>query len=843
MKRIFTLATLCSIVAASSACAFQSNVPVEVPRSNLSQAKESLELPAAQTNLIVAQLAQGQDHAADVERKAVIQLVSPESVVPETGDLQQASDFRETLKRDPYLTHRPKPEDRWTIKDAQWRTDDQETTGPVEVVVRDQATEETVQLDGTATALEQRRKVEVDSLKPIVVADTVKPVPSERRNSFVPPVPLDQSNPFVTVEQSSSLVEGVEHMESTKQTPVGQAVDQSSAAAVARPVETSGLVERTGAVGRSVETSGVSDVVVTQVTETQPAVTNIEVRTPAVEGAITKTDAATSQSLVTPGSVEPSRSVEGSKETHVVSKEVAPVAAATQRQAARRKKAGFGWWSVLGLALLPLFLLAGIYGLGSTMLGRSRSDLWEGTLSPTTSAESATAKSLGTDTRRSTEASRVAVSEVDTCASETGKSEVCEVAAGGVGSHGLNVNGAQSRATETCKAESRGVEPRDSGRREVRGREVRGREVESRDERSRDEESLRVESRPVESHGFDSCEFESRGSKVREAESRSSESREVPKREAEARTETVSDAEARRAESRGVGSCDVGSRTNQTREVESCEIESQELETCNVESRQSENRKPRTRGVDSSVKKTAGGNKPTESSDRTSGSKKVAAASGKGRSRDDFTTIGGIDRESQQALYDAGYLRFSDLANASRKQLRQVFDGHRRKFKSSELNRWSKQAALAARGEVASAERPVAQQVRDKQASPTSSRSGLSRSASSVSNMSGADDLKKIRGIGPVTQRVLFDCGITRFEQIAQMTSEEISDLFADQKNRFRLQDASTWPEQARSLAAQRSDDDNQDIAVLEEINELRAMVSGANTTSDSKKRVNSKAK
>ncbi len=61
------------------------------------------------------------------------------------------------------------------------------------------------------------------------------------------------------------------------------------------------------------------------------------------------------------------------------------------------------------------------------------------------------------------------------------------------------------------------------------------------------------------------------------------------------------------------------------------------------------------------------------------------------------------------------------------------------------------------------------------------------------------DDLKKIEGIGPKTERILNEHGIMTFAQLAA-TSEETLQAILDEAG-FRLGDPGTWAEQA-ALAA-----------------------------------------
>lgn len=65
-----------------------------------------------------------------------------------------------------------------------------------------------------------------------------------------------------------------------------------------------------------------------------------------------------------------------------------------------------------------------------------------------------------------------------------------------------------------------------------------------------------------------------------------------------------------------------------------------------------------------------------------------------------------------------------------------------------------------------------------------------------------ADDLTRIKGIGPQTAVLLQTQGITTFAQLAEADEEMLRALLANSSGRFRLINPRTWPEQARTLLA-----------------------------------------
>lgn len=74
------------------------------------------------------------------------------------------------------------------------------------------------------------------------------------------------------------------------------------------------------------------------------------------------------------------------------------------------------------------------------------------------------------------------------------------------------------------------------------------------------------------------------------------------------------------------------------------------------------------------------------------------------------------------------------------------------------------------------------------------------RSADTVPAEGEADDLKRIKGVGPVIERKLNGRGVRHFRQIAQWTREDVEDIDKDLKFRGRI-DREDWIGQAKLLA------------------------------------------
>ena len=168
----------------------------------------------------------------------------------------------------------------------------------------------------------------------------------------------------------------------------------------------------------------------------------------------------------------------------------------------------------------------------------------------------------------------------------------------------------------------------------------------------------------------------------------------------------------------------------------------------------------------------------------------VSVATDAAATRDDFTCIAGIDGEAQRALYAAGYRRFSDIENAKKEDLQQVFSRTNHKFGFSDFGKWSSQAALAHRGDFQALEQQRSGKL-------TSQQTG-SPSSPAASNSSASDDLTKIRGIGPATAELLRKSGITSFRQLQEAGTERIQLILASGGSKFGLIDSSLWASQAR---------------------------------------------
>ena len=172
--------------------------------------------------------------------------------------------------------------------------------------------------------------------------------------------------------------------------------------------------------------------------------------------------------------------------------------------------------------------------------------------------------------------------------------------------------------------------------------------------------------------------------------------------------------------------------------------------------------------------------------------------------------------------YRRGYYRFEDLSRLEPGKLQSELNDCGLKLDRSASQRWIQNAerfSSASSAQAAGEER---------------NRSGQSRQeeTASSSRQSSTDDLTKIKGIGPATQKRLHAEGIFSFEQIARLDGQQIAELLGDLNGQFALVDPETWAAQARELCGS-SSEFRQESNLVSEIKELSD--AAAEVASDSK--------
>ena len=201
----------------------------------------------------------------------------------------------------------------------------------------------------------------------------------------------------------------------------------------------------------------------------------------------------------------------------------------------------------------------------------------------------------------------------------------------------------------------------------------------------------------------------------------------------------------------------------------------------------------------------------SNSDSQARGSNRVSGnASGQ---RDDLTKIRGIGAKASDLLQRSGINSYRDLYEAGPQRLVQLFAHAGPKFKLIDPSHWSQQAAFAMNADWNGLT----------QWQSENSGSSTTQIEHDYCSMD-PDDLTAIRGIGPATQKVLREKGIQRFEQVANMTSDQLSELFADRQDKFNLLDPATWPQQAQSLLRNRVTDEELENGLMNEIQSIAQM-------------------
>ena len=74
------------------------------------------------------------------------------------------------------------------------------------------------------------------------------------------------------------------------------------------------------------------------------------------------------------------------------------------------------------------------------------------------------------------------------------------------------------------------------------------------------------------------------------------------------------------------------------------------------------------------------------------------------------------------------------------------------------------------------------------------------KAAAKVEKAAGADDLKKLSGVGPALEKKLIEAGITSFAQIASWTEADIAKFDEELSFKGRIE-REGWVDQAKELA------------------------------------------
>ena len=193
---------------------------------------------------------------------------------------------------------------------------------------------------------------------------------------------------------------------------------------------------------------------------------------------------------------------------------------------------------------------------------------------------------------------------------------------------------------------------------------------------------------------------------------------------------------------------------------------------------------------------------------------------------DDLTRINGIGPATAKLLRHSGITTFGDLFEAGTERLQEILTNGGAKFSMIDPTQWTRQARFCRAGDWTGLARWQSEN-RPQESNSKSNAEARGEIASSNTRSATRDDLTKIRGIGPAACRVLRQNGVVRFEQVAKMSVQELTDLFADTKSRFQMLDTSTWPAQAEALASGL----DSEVELLNEINSIRGITTSSSSS------------
>ena len=174
------------------------------------------------------------------------------------------------------------------------------------------------------------------------------------------------------------------------------------------------------------------------------------------------------------------------------------------------------------------------------------------------------------------------------------------------------------------------------------------------------------------------------------------------------------------------------------------------------------------------------------------------ARSSNSSDRDDLTQLEGIDSKTQQALYNAGYYRFSDFANADEKQLKNALAKSNLNVSTSDTWGWIRLASIAQEQQGSNREYGSSRGNNSKRSKNNRSVKRQSWTTEEINNAAANDDLTRISGVDTASAKLLKNSGIRTFRQLYKAGPERIAQIFENAGNKFKMIDTSQWAPQAK---------------------------------------------
>ncbi len=186
---------------------------------------------------------------------------------------------------------------------------------------------------------------------------------------------------------------------------------------------------------------------------------------------------------------------------------------------------------------------------------------------------------------------------------------------------------------------------------------------------------------------------------------------------------------------------------------------------------------------------------------------------------DDLTRINGIGPATARLLNGAGITTFAQLQLTKPEALKRILGDAGSKFTLIDPSTWAHQASFAVHNRWAD----LTQWLADREETSTDKSAEVSQPASQTTGT--AHDLTMVSGIGPATKKLLNANGISRFEQVAALTTDQITALFKDAGHHMAPVKPETWAAQAAALVGTKADN-FQDPATMSQLNQIMEKVS-----------------
>lgn len=168
--------------------------------------------------------------------------------------------------------------------------------------------------------------------------------------------------------------------------------------------------------------------------------------------------------------------------------------------------------------------------------------------------------------------------------------------------------------------------------------------------------------------------------------------------------------------------------------------------------------------------------------------------------------VEGIGPKMELVLQEAGVNTWSDLANKSEIEVREILDSHGDKYKMINPESWALQAGLASTGqwkELITLQKQLDTGT-DSNIDMTESKleKSLNKTMKSGFGKFKENDLMIVEGIGPKIAELLNINGITTWKGLSDTPSRKIKSMLEGAGSRFSLANPITWPKQAALAAA-----------------------------------------